>query len=248
MSYKVKLRSFVGPFDLLVYLIENAQMNIYDIAIAEITAQYLAYLDEMKKLDVTIGSEFLVLAAQLIEIKSKMLIPRTTEIDGTVVTEDPRSELVERLVEYRMFKEASEMLSEQAEYTSRIFEKPQEDISEYLDAPDEYISLDVTRFVNAFNLFINKKQRVEQVRKKYVRVKRERESTESRKSYIRSIFKTRKLKSIHFSETLVDARDKYDVVLSFTSLLEMIKERDVMAEQKEMYGDIVLTSLEEKDD
>lgn len=246
MSYKVKLKTFQGPFDLLVYLIESAQVNIYDIPIAEITGQYLAYLDEMKKLDVAIGSEFLVLAAQLIEIKSKMLIPRTKEIDGNIVTEDPRSELVERLVEYRRFKEASEMLSEQADHAARIFEKPQEDISEYLDSPDEILSLDVNQFVNAFNLFINKKQRVEAVRKKYVRVRRERESAESRMSYIRSLFKTRKVKTIHFRETLVDAKDKYDIVLSFTSLLEMIKARDITADQKEMYGDIVITSLEEE--
>ncbi len=246
MSYKVKLKTFEGPFDLLVYLIENAQVNIYDIPIADITAQYLAYLDAMKKLDVAIGSEFLVLAAQLIEIKSKMLIPRTTDIGGNLVEEDPRSELVERLVEYRMFKEASQMLSDREELTSRIFEKPQEDISEYLDAPDEYLSLEITRFVNAFNLFINKKQRVEAVRKKYVSVRRERESTESRISFIRNIFKTRKIRTIHFRDTISDAKDKYDIVLSFTSLLEMVKERAVEAEQETMYGDILLTNLEEE--
>ena len=182
--YKVKLKSFEGPFDLLVYLIENAEMSIYDIKISEITNQYLAYLKEMEERDVALASEFMVLASSLIEIKSKMILPRATEDGQEIVGEDPRTELVARLLEYKRFKELSQMLEEREERSMNIFEKPQEDISQYLDNPDEYLSLDLKEFASAFSLFIQKKQRVEAVRKHYTRIERERASMEKRISYI----------------------------------------------------------------
>ena len=111
MSYKVKLKTFEGPFDLLVYLIENARVDIYDIAISEITDQYMAYLEEMQKLDVAVGSEFMVLAANLIDIKTKMLLPRLNEDGQEITEEDPRSQLVEKILEYKRFKQISQMLS-----------------------------------------------------------------------------------------------------------------------------------------
>ncbi|MBR5489229.1 MAG: segregation/condensation protein A, partial [Firmicutes bacterium] len=144
MSYKVKLQTFEGPFDLLVYLIENAQMSIYDIKISEITSQYLAYIQTMQETDVYVASEFMVLASALIEIKSKMILPRMVDATGGgVVEEDPRTELVQRLLEYKRFKQAAEILAEQEERCSHIYEKPQEDISAYLEEPDEYLRLDL---------------------------------------------------------------------------------------------------------
>ena len=127
--YKVKLQSFEGPFDLLVYLIENAEMSIYDIKISEITTQYLAYIKAMEERDVALAAEFMVLASSLIEIKSKMILPRMTEDGQALVEEDPRTELVARLVEYKQFKEIAEMLEQREEHSFNIFEKPQEDIS-----------------------------------------------------------------------------------------------------------------------
>ena len=104
MSYKVRLQTFEGPFDLLVYLIENAEMSIYDIKISEITSQYLAYIQTMQEMDVHVASEFMVLASALIEIKSKMILPRMVDPgDGNVVEEDPRTELVVRLLDYKRF-------------------------------------------------------------------------------------------------------------------------------------------------
>ena len=109
MSYKVSLRSFEGPFDLLVYLIENAQMSIYDIRISEITSQYLDYIDRMKALDFNVATEFMVLAATLIDIKAKMLLPRHTLQGQSEAEEDPRSELVERLLEYKKYKKGADI-------------------------------------------------------------------------------------------------------------------------------------------
>ena len=158
MSYKVKLDVFEGPFDLLVYLIENAEMSIYDINVSEIVAQYVDYIEKMKEMDIPVATEFMVLAASLIEIKSKMLLPRINSDGDEVTAEDPRTELVQKLLEYKRFKAAAAMLSESEEYMQRIFEKPQEDISEYVNQPDEYLKMDISQVVSAFNLFLSKKK------------------------------------------------------------------------------------------
>lgn len=238
MSYKVKLNTFEGPFDLLVYLIENAKMSIYDIQVSEITSQYLAYMEEMKEMNVNLSTEFIVLAAELIEIKSKMLLPRTNPDDIYAMEEDPRSDLVERLLEYKRFKKAAEILEMQAQRNANIFEKPQEDITAYLDAPDEYLSLDIKQFANAFDLFIRKKQRVEEVRRRYTRIERQRETAEAKMSSIRRAFKRLGKKTVLFRELIQKKEDKYDIVLTFSSLLELVKQRDVYAEQKHNFGDI----------
>ena len=104
MSYKVKLQSFEGPFDLLVYLIENAQMNIYDIEISSITAQYLAHIQAMREMDIAVSTDFMVLASSLIEIKSKMILPRMSAEGTPSLEEDPRRELVAKLLEYKKYK------------------------------------------------------------------------------------------------------------------------------------------------
>ena len=243
MSYKVRLQTFEGPFDLLVYLIENAQMSIYDIKISEITSQYLAYIQTMQETDVYVASEFMVLASALIEIKSKMILPRAVDPgDGSVVEEDPRTELVQRLLEYKRFKQAAEILAEQEERCSHIYEKPQEDISAYLEEPDEYLRLDLAQFAAAFNLFIQKKQKVDSVRKHYTRIERERARMEERISYIAGVLKKSIGQFFSFKEFIHNKKDRYDVVVTFVSLLEMAKNRIVHVEQSSTYGDIQVSA------
>ncbi|MBQ2747990.1 MAG: segregation/condensation protein A, partial [Firmicutes bacterium] len=186
MSYKVKLDVFEGPFDLLVYLIENAEMSIYDINVSEIVSQYVEYIEQMQKMDIPVATEFMVLAASLIEIKSKMLLPRMNADGEEMTAEDPRTELVQKILEYKRFKAAAAMLSESEEYMQRIFEKPQEDISAFENQPDEYLKMDLGQFVNAFNLFLSKKKRVEDVKKRYTKLERQRISIEHKISFIKS--------------------------------------------------------------
>lgn len=246
--YKVKIQSFEGPFDLLVYLIETAEMSIYDIQVSEITSQYLAYIKEMQERDIQVAQEFMVLAATLIEIKSKMILPRTT-IEGELeLEEDPRTELVERLLEYKRYKALSELLQSQEERMQHVFEKPQEDISIYTDNPDEYLSLDLKQFASAFSLFIQKKQKVEAVRKHYTRIERERAKMEDRISMILHRVRERLTDKFNFKEMIPNKKDKYDVVVSFASVLEMAKERVVMVDQKKNYGDITITAGERIND
>ena len=226
MSYKVKIQTFEGPFDLLVYLIENAQMSIYDIEISSITEQYLEYIRTMREMDVNVATEFMVLASSLIEIKSKMILPRINTAGEMTVEDDPRTELVTRLLEYKRFKKAAEILQEQEERAGRIFSKPQEDISCFTENPDEYLALDIRQFAGAFSAFIEKKQKLEAVRRQYTRINREKVSMENRITYIAGRLR------------VPDKKDKYDTIITFVSLLEMAKERVVNLSQKVLYGDI----------
>ncbi|MBR5229486.1 MAG: segregation/condensation protein A [Firmicutes bacterium] len=244
MSYKVKLKAFEGPFDLLVYLIENAEMSIYDIRISEITNQYLDYIRQMEERDVTVATEFMVLAATLIEIKSKMILPRVSENGEAVIEEDPRTALVARILEYKRFKKAADILAIQEERGQRIFAKPQEDISQYLENPDEYLSLDLRQFAGAFNLFIQKKQKVEAVRKHYTKIERERATMEGRIRLILNKVRAKIGEIFSFRDLIKNKEDRYDVVVTFMSLLEMAKERVVSVEQKTLYGDIEVTAGE----
>ena len=253
MSYKVSLQAFEGPFDLLVYLIENAQMNIYDIRISEITKQYLAYIEEMQSMDVTVATEFMVLAATLIDIKSRMILPRTTIEGEIVLEEDPRSELVERLLEYKRYKKGAEILAAKEEEMQMVFEKPQEDISAYLEQPDEYLSLDIKKFASAFDLFLRKKKREEDVRSHYTKVEREKATIESRMVYIKDRFLgafKKGVRKLSLKALIPDKKDRYDVVVTFVSVLQMMRDRYLDAEQSSTYGEITIIpgerDLEEK--
>ena len=242
MSYKVKLSVFEGPFDLLVYLIENARMNIYDIQVAEITNQYLAWVDEIKRLDVQAAAEFMVLAAALIEIKSKMLLPRVTmDEDGNLTMEDPRGELVERLLEYKRFKGAAEMLEGREELMLKVFEKPQEDLSPYTNEPDIYFSLDLKRFAVAFNAFLFRKKKIEDIHKTVELVERERLTTEAKIEYIQAIFKVKNRKSFEFKELLQSEGNRYEIALTFASVLEMARQQTIKLKQAVPFGRITIT-------
>ncbi len=248
MSYKVKLQSFEGPFDLLVYLIENAQMNIYDIEISSITAQYLAHIQAMREMDIAVSTDFMVLASSLIEIKSKMILPRMSAEGTPSLEEDPRRELVAKLLEYKKYKNAAEILRSQEEAAADVFQKPQEDISQFLANPDEYLSLDVRQLASAFSAFLQRKSRIEAVRRHYTRVERERFSVESRMRHIVRAIRSRAGRIFSFRELIVNKRDRYDVVITFVSLLEMAKERIVRVEQRATYGDIEVAAGERIDE
>lgn len=248
--YKVRIDKFEGPFDLLVYLIQNAKMDIYDIRVAEITEQYIAYLKEMGELNVEVSSEFIVLAAVLIRLKSRMLLPRVNEIGEIVIDEDPRMELASRLAEYVRTKKIAEMLQERIEANECVHEKPAEDMSIYIDSPDELLKTDIEQFVSAFNAFLQKKKRVADVKKRYQRIKRDRASIEERINYMSIIIKDRVSvgESIDFARLVPEDADRYDVTLSFMSLLEMIKMQEVDAKQDRNYGNISVIKKEVQTD
>ncbi len=246
MSYRVRLNVFEGPFDLLVYLIEHAQMSIYDIRISEITDQYVEYISRMQEADINVSTEFMVLAAELLEIKSKMLLPRAVpEGDGQSEYEDPRTELVARLKEYKLFKELSGMLEEQYEQTAARLEKPQEDLTEFTGEPDEYLTLDMDQFKAAFELFLQRKKNLEEIRAHHIRTEKQRITTELRMTEIREYFRSQGLQETDFLSLVPKADDRYEISVTFSSVLEMMKEHRLDAEQKRVYGEIIVKATEE---
>lgn len=246
MGYRVKLNIFEGPFDLLVYLIEHAEMSIYDIRISEIVNQYTEYVKDMQRADINVSSEFMVLAAALLEIKSKMLLPRAVSEDGeSESVEDPRTELVAKLVEYKKFKAMSQMLDAREDAAAKYLEKPQEDLAEYSGEPDEFLNLDLEKFKTAFEQFLIRKKKLEEIREHHKRSEKQRLTTELRMENIKDFFRDDPNKEADFKELVHDKNDLYDVAVTFSSVLEMMKERRLDAEQKYIFGDITVKAAEE---
>lgn len=242
--YKVRIDKFEGPFDLLIYLLENAKMDIYDIKVAEITEQYIAYLKEMEDLNIEVETEFIVLAAVLIRLKSHMLLPRVSDNpDDDVIVEDPRMELATRILDYMRTKKSAEMLQDREEYNLAIHEKPAEDLSKYVGEPDEILRASDEQLVNAFILFLTRKKKIEEVQRRYQRVRRRKESIETRIKDMTKILELRltpDTSGISFMELLPEEPDRYDITLSFMSLLSMIKNQGYDAEQQENFGEITV--------
>lgn len=241
--YRVHIDKFEGPFDLLVYLIENAKMDIYDIEVAKITEQYIDYLKEMEELDVEVASEFIVLAAVLIRLKSHMLLPRVNDIGEEIMMEDPRTELVSRLADYIQIKSIAEMLASREEEATSIHTKPAEDLSQYLNNPDEILAGSEETLVKAFLLFLQKKQKVKEVKERYQRVRSSRETLEMRIQEMVNLIELRfqTQDSFDFSELLPLKPAKSDISISFMSLLSLIKNQVVDAVQEENFGNIIIS-------
>ncbi len=245
MGYRVKLDVFEGPFDLLVYLIEHARMSIYDIKISEITDQYLEYVGSMQSADVGVYSEFMVLASALLEIKSKMLLPRNAPEDAAAeIPEDPRLELVSKLVEYKRFKVISEILEERWQESAMYLEKPQEDLTDYTGEPDEYLSLDIKQFMSAFEKFLNRKKKLEEIREHHRRSEKQRITTEARMGDIKRFFVDSGLRETDFRTLVPGENDRYETAVTFSSVLEMMKQRRLDAEQQYLFGDITVSATD----
>jgi segregation and condensation protein A len=235
-SYKVKIKSFEGPFDLLVYLIENARMSIYDIRVSEITGQYLDYLTHMRERDMVVGAEFLVLAATLIELISRMLLPRI-RVDG-VEEEDPRTDLTQRLIEYQIMKHAAGVIDERREFAALKLTKPQEDLSAFTGEPDEYLKMGMDSFMDAFKAFLYKKKKAGELEDMRERIERERMSVVTKRSMISKLLAAAKTGVLKFTQLLTGGAGKYDKVVTFVSLLEMIRAGEVSCIQERTFGEI----------
>lgn len=242
MVYKVKLDVFEGPFDLLVYLIENAEMSIYDIQLSEITKQYMEYIEDMQRRDIVLAGDFMILAATLIEIKSKMLLPRNKFEEDEEGFEDPRSELVEKLLEYKQYKNVAAYLQEQEEINNRIYVKPKEDLSIYTKEPDVFLNLDLIQFIKAFDMFLRRRKKIEEVKNNYTRIKRQEMSMETKIEQMKRILTSRR--KLRFRDLLGGVKSRYNVILTFVSLLELIKLKSVKVEQKTNFGEISIIANE----
>ena len=241
MSFKIRLPIFEGPFDLLVYLIEHARMSIYDIRISEITGQYLRALDVMREMNVRVSSEFMVLAAELLQIKSRMMLPGTQSPDGSGETEDPRSELAERLLAYKRCRMAGEALGQRQEQMENVFTKPQEDISIYTDNPEEVLRLSPAEFEKAFRAFLHRRERVRETVRRYELREEDRKTLERKMERIRAsiLHAVREgRRAVRFQDLMQDPDDPREQVVSFLSVLQMVRDRYLKVEQNGLFGEI----------
>jgi segregation and condensation protein A len=238
--YHVRLPVFDGPMDLLLHLIRKNEVDIYDIPIAEITRQYLEILELMKELDIDLASEFLVMAATLIHIKSRMLLPPPHE-DGTTEesAEDPRNELVARLLEYEKYKEAAQQLHQQEEVRAAIWIRPDESARGATNGhgdEESLIEVDLFELINAFRDVLERvRQRVDLVFEK------ETVSVEEMISRIKA--RLAPGAQATFIELFEPAHDRPTVIVTFLALLEMVRLRLLRLYQQQLFGTIYVMRL-----
>ena len=232
MSYKIKLEIFEGPLDLLLYLVKKDHLNIYDIPIAKVTEQYLQYMEFMKLLDLNVAGEFLVMAATLMQIKSKMLLPPEESPLLAEEQEDPRAELIRRLLEYEKFKEIAENLRERESDQQEVFKRPKAQIDK--DVPQQgevYFEAGLFDLISAFS------KALEQVPKEvfYEVIKDEFTIEEKVHQILHSLLV---VPSIQLSELFRQAKNKLEIIVIFLSLLELIRLKEILARQKDLFGEI----------
>ncbi|WDV47916.1 segregation/condensation protein A [Clostridiaceae bacterium M8S5] len=238
MEYKVILDSFEGPLDLLLHLIDKSEVDIYDISIAEITDQYIEYLKKMEELDLEITSEFLVMAATLLEIKSKMLLPiekKEKLFDEDEI--DPRQELIEKLIEYRRFKAAAIELKDREVIQSMIYSKPREDIAELIDDAVQ-LSIDgieLNTLVNALHKLM-KKNRQTISEPTFTNINRDSITIEESMDNILATLYI--VKNISFEDIFKETTNRFEIVVTFLALLELIKLEKISVKQENSFKQI----------
>lgn len=242
MPLSIKVTNFEGPFDLLLHLIKKNEMNIYDINIFEITNQYLEYLKNMKEMDLEITSEFIVIAATLIEIKSKHLLPKNKEEQSSEDENDVEKELLNKLIEYRKFKVIAENLKMREQNAGIMFSKKPEIIEEDTKNIKEIDFLKNITMLELYNLYNNlmqayiNKMNTENIINKKILVDEYKieDKMEELKEKINCLGK------IHFTKLIYGYSSKIEVIVTFLALLELIKIKSVKVIQESNFKDIYL--------
>ena len=243
MPIPLKLQVFEGPMDLLMHLIEKNKIDIYDIPIVTITDQYLDYVRQMEHSDMNVTSEFLVMAATLLDIKSRMLLPR--EEDGEAGEEDPRDELVRRLLEYKMYKFMSEELREKSQHAGMSYFREQdlpEEVRSYVP-PLNYEELIGDRTAQSLRsvfaeVLKRKKSRVDPIRSGFGKIRREEISVADKALYIRAYLESHP--HADFREMLELEDNREEVIVTFLVVLELMKSQKIRVIQEEPFGRITI--------
>lgn len=248
-----KLEKFEGPLDLLLHLIDKNKVDIYDIPVALITEQYMDYLDQLKEEDYDMDtmSEFLVMASTLLDIKCRMLLPREKDEEGEEI--DPRTELVQRLLEYKIYKYASLELKDMSMDASRSLYKGSSMPAEVLNHEEP---VDLGRLIgdntlqklnSIFDELIRRQEdKIDPVRSKFGTIEKEEVDAEAKTSYIREF--AREHKRFSFRQLLTESASKAELIISFLCILEMMKNGEVEAKQADISDDIEIIVKEIAED
>ncbi len=234
MSYEIKIENFEGPLDLLLHLIKKNEMDVYDIQVAEITAQYLAAIDAMKSLNLDVAGEFLLMAATLLHIKSKMLLPVHEDEDAEDEEIDPRAELVRRLLEYQKYKDAGESLSEMPllnrDVFARKFQSPELVVGQ---DGEEMVSVGIFELVGAFQRLLK------ETSDPYIHeINVDKLTVSDRINSIMTLLSGKE--NIAFMEIFDEEPDRPMVVVTFLAMLELVRLRLVRLMQNSRCGSIWL--------
>lgn len=241
MTYKIKIEIFEGPFDLLFHLIEKDEIDIYDIPITEITDQYLSYIANLEELNLEVTSEFLVMAATLIEIKSKTLLPvQLVESDEKNLENlDPREELVKRLLEYKKYRFFAKKLKDRERDYNRIYFKHQEDfMPSQEDWSCQLDKVNMDDLLSALNKLIEKKSM--KIHKNNIVAKIERDSVTVEEKIDSIITILKREKKIRFQDLFSRATGRVEIITTFLALLEIIRLRQASLRQDKAFGEIVI--------
>ena len=247
MSLEVKLQVFEGPLDLLLYLIEKNKVDIYDIPIVDITEQYLDYIRQMHREDMNVMSEFLVMAATLIDIKCRMLLPKEVNEDGE--EEDPRAELVEKLLEYKMYKYMSYELKDRQLDAGKVWFKGKtmpKEVAEYTPPVDYEQLIGKTSLSSLREVFESdmkrREDKIDPIRSNFGKIEKDEVDMDAKMVYVQDyIFMQKKCS---FRSLLEKQHSKMEIIVTFLVVLELMKVGKIMIEQKEAFNDIYITSKE----
>jgi segregation and condensation protein A len=242
MSLKIKIENFEGPFDLLLHLIRKNKMDIYDVKIYEITNQYLKYIESMKEMDLEVTSEFIVIAATLLYIKSSMLLPKSVKEEEDEI--DPKEELIRRLIEYNKFKNVAEFLAaKEMEVGIRFFKKP-----EIVEIKEEQSIEDLLRKVSVIDLFLIYNDIISRYSEKIndnnviqKRIPLDRYKIEDKMEELQARIREKNI--VNFTEIMNNCEYKLEIVVTFMAMLELIKTRSIKVLQDKNYEDIYIEGV-----
>ncbi len=245
MAIPVKLEAFEGPLDLLLHLIEKNKIDIYDIPIVEITEQYLDYIRQMESEDMNVMSEFLVMAATLVDIKCRMLLPREVNEEGE--EEDPRAELVQKLLEYKMYKFMSLALRDrQIDAAHNLYRKQQlpEEVAAYRQPVDyEELIGDMTlnRLHEIFKSIVRRQEdKIDPIRSRYGRIEKDEIDMDMKTLYVEAY--AREHKSFSFRRLLEKQKSRAEIIVTFLIILELMKTGKISISQEHIFDDITIIS------
>ena len=247
MSLEVKLQVFEVPLDLLLYLIEKNKVDIYDIPIVDITEQYLEYIRQMRREDMNVMSEFLVMAATLIDIKCRMLLPKEVNEDGE--EEDPRTELVEKLLEYKMYKYMSYELKDKQMDAGKVWFKNRtmpKEVADYTP-PVDYEQLigevNLSGLREIFESVMKRREdKIDPIRSQFGKIEKDEVDMDAKMSFVQDFILLQRKCS--FRNLLEKQHSKMEIIVTFMVVLELMKIGKILIEQQEAFGDIYITSKE----
>lgn len=245
MALEVKLQVFEGPLDLLLHLIEKNKIDIYDIPIVEITDQYLDYIRQMETEDMNVMSEFLVMAATLLDIKCRMLLPKEENEEGE--EEDPRAELVQKLLEYKMYKYMSyELRDRQVDAAKSWYKSPTlpDEVKDYkypIDCKELLKDTDLAKLREVFKSVMRRQEdKIDPIRSKFGKIEKDEINLEEKQSYIEEYVKNHG--KFSFRELLEKQGSRMEIIVTFLAVLEMMKQGMISIEQDNNFAEIIITS------